>query len=194
MGVPGKKASGRKKPNRPRPQVRRGMAAQRLMARGALCMHLDHHRRRRRCRRMHAPHPLHPSPALPPLQLTAEEHFENAQMAFAMDNLPQARSSFKRALDMEPEVREGAACWGRDSCCLTLCRARVAGRGTAGRILLCSATWMHRMSFCMLRAVLHGARCLPLPACRCLPARLLCLASAPPPPGWSDYVFTVNNR
>lgn len=38
------------------------------------------------------------------LQLTAEEHFENAEMAFAMENFELARTSFKRALDMEPEV------------------------------------------------------------------------------------------
>lgn len=38
------------------------------------------------------------------MQLTAEEHFENAEMAFTMENFDLARTSFKRALDMEPEV------------------------------------------------------------------------------------------
>ncbi|KAL4424581.1 hypothetical protein ABPG77_009165 [Micractinium sp. CCAP 211/92] len=42
-------------------------------------------------------------PARAPQQLTAEEHFENAEMAFAMENFELARTSFKRALDMEPE-------------------------------------------------------------------------------------------
>ncbi len=51
---------------------------------------------------------LTPSPSSHPsscLQLTAEEHFENAEMAFAMENYDQAAKSFRRALDMEPEVR-----------------------------------------------------------------------------------------
>ncbi|KAL4421299.1 hypothetical protein ABPG75_010590 [Micractinium tetrahymenae] len=42
-------------------------------------------------------------PARPPQQLTAEEHYENAEMAFTMENFELARTSFKRALDMEPE-------------------------------------------------------------------------------------------
>lgn len=42
-------------------------------------------------------------PARPRQQLTAEEHYENAEMAFAMENFDQARTSFKKALDMEPE-------------------------------------------------------------------------------------------
>ncbi|PRW32682.1 UPF0661 TPR repeat-containing -like [Chlorella sorokiniana] len=42
-------------------------------------------------------------PARPPQQLTAEEHFENAEMAFTMENFDQAAKSFRRALDMEPE-------------------------------------------------------------------------------------------
>lgn len=45
-------------------------------------------------------------PARPPQQLTAEEHFENAEMAFAMENYDQAAKSFRRALDMEPENLE----------------------------------------------------------------------------------------
>ena len=39
------------------------------------------------------------------LQLSADEHYENAEMAFAMESFDKARASFKRALDMEPEVR-----------------------------------------------------------------------------------------
>lgn len=52
-------------------------------------------------------HTAHSLPLLlpPPQQLSAEEHYENAEMAFAMEAFDQARSSFKRALDMEPEVR-----------------------------------------------------------------------------------------
>ncbi|EFN50963.1 hypothetical protein CHLNCDRAFT_141593 [Chlorella variabilis] len=42
-------------------------------------------------------------PARAPQQLTAEEHYENAEMAFAMENLDLARTSFKRALELEPE-------------------------------------------------------------------------------------------
>lgn len=60
-----------------------------------------------------SPHPARrPSPA----QLTAEEHYENAEMAFAMENLDLARSSFKRALDMEPEVRRRSSILIRPFC------------------------------------------------------------------------------
>ncbi|KAI3423950.1 hypothetical protein D9Q98_009784 [Chlorella vulgaris] len=45
-------------------------------------------------------------PARAPQQLTAEEYFENAEMAFAMENYDQSRNNFKRALDMEPENTE----------------------------------------------------------------------------------------
>lgn len=51
------------------------------------------------------PPPVRPAPPLLATQLTAEEHFENAEMAFAMENYDQAAKSFRRALDMEPEVR-----------------------------------------------------------------------------------------
>ena len=50
-----------------------------------------------------------PRPSPLATQLTAEEHFENAEMAFAMENYDQAAKSFRRALDMEPEVRP--LCW-----------------------------------------------------------------------------------
>lgn len=40
-------------------------------------------------------------------QLSAEEIYKNAEMAFSIEAFDKARSLFKRALDMEPEVRAG---------------------------------------------------------------------------------------
>ena len=62
---------------------------------------------------------------LPPhsLQLTAEEHYMEAQMAFISDNLDAAKASLKRALELEPEVR----------CCRC---PRLAGWLSAGRCAL----------------------------------------------------------
>lgn len=67
------------------------------------------------------------------MQLTAEEHFENAEMAFTMENFDLARTSFKRALDMEPEVggashalkKRAWACLPR-AAALALCCRRAA--------------------------------------------------------------------
>ena len=90
---PAKKA-GKKKPGREPQQVSRsGWGASQLTG-------------------MHAPPPapinMHVLTAAPPsparAQLTPEEHYENAEMAFAMDNFDLARASFKRALDAEPEA------------------------------------------------------------------------------------------
>jgi hypothetical protein len=88
MGVPKKKTGAKKKPARVPQQV------------GAAAMHACRPAGRvdadslGRCASL----------ALLLLQLSAQEHFENAEMAFAMENFDLARTSFKRALDMEPEV------------------------------------------------------------------------------------------
>lgn len=108
MGAPKKKGSGgKKKPARAPQQVRDALArpivnhpvAHRPSG-PATCMHRHCHHRPHVCMRRPLPPPLF----CLRLQLTAEEHFENAEMAFAMENFELARTSFKRALDMEPEV------------------------------------------------------------------------------------------
>jgi hypothetical protein len=49
--------------------------------------------------------PLLPTrPARAP-QMSPEEIFENAEMQFASEDFDGARRNFKRALDLEPEVR-----------------------------------------------------------------------------------------
>ena len=139
----------------------------------------------RRRRRLPPRLPTTPSLNRTPVgQLSAEEHYENAEMAFAMEAFDQARASFKRALDMEPEVGAGPqwVLWPFD------------GDG------LCLGAWAGHRGAC--------AHCCPAP-CPCMHARwrwgwrprrrrrrrlrrrrLLAAHQS----RWGDALLTVNNR
>ena len=140
MGVPKKKSGGKKKPARAPQQV--------CTPHGHKCMRPPHA----------APPPLIAQwmLTLAP-QLTAEEHYENAEMAFAMENLDLARTSFKRALELEPEVgADGAAADLR--CCGRLPPARLlhvlpASPCACNQQLLAGCALPHKPG----RSVLHSS-------------------------------------
>lgn len=130
-----------------------------------------------------------PCPSPLATQLTAEEHFENAEMAFAMENYDQAAKSFRRALDMEPEVRLLRGWLGEQGCCsLTCCLGCCMMIVPPNAAFTCMRALALAMYRCMhARAAMHAAPAAAQPAaCRAACPILLPAAAAAQPCRWSD--------